>query len=247
MNKLPTVFNGFTIFCKIDLCCAYNLLRIKERDENLTAFRIKYGGYEYLVMPFGLTNAPASFQNLVNDIFGDFLDIVILVYLDDMMVFSSSEEEHVKHVASFLQRLRENNFFAKASNQVNNSGKHPIEFDSHNLLPAELNYEINHKDLLGIIWALKHWRAFLLSLSDSFEVLTDHSSLQYVMSSKVLNFCQAHWAEFLAEFNLTITYCQGRLATLPDALSPWDNIYPERRVDFISKNPKRFPSISQAR
>ncbi|MBW0546145.1 hypothetical protein O181_085860, partial [Austropuccinia psidii MF-1] len=61
--------------------------------------------------------------------------------------------------------------------QVNDSGKHPIEFDSRKLLPAELNYEIHDKELLGIIWALKHWRAFLLSLSDSFEVLTDHSSL----------------------------------------------------------------------
>ncbi|MBW0465271.1 hypothetical protein O181_004986 [Austropuccinia psidii MF-1] len=64
-------------------------------------------------MPFGLTNAPASFQNLVNDIFVDFLDIFVVVYLDDIMVFSSSEEEHVKHVASILQRLKDNNLFAK--------------------------------------------------------------------------------------------------------------------------------------
>ncbi|MBW0580610.1 hypothetical protein O181_120325 [Austropuccinia psidii MF-1] len=69
-------------------------------------------------MPFGLTNAPASFQNLVNDIFADFLDIFVVVYLDDIMVFSSSQEEHVKHVASVLQRLRDNNLFAKASKCV---------------------------------------------------------------------------------------------------------------------------------
>ncbi|MBW0586802.1 hypothetical protein O181_126517 [Austropuccinia psidii MF-1] len=66
------------------------------------------------------------------------------------------------------------------------SGKNPIEFDSHKLLPAVLNYEIHDKELLGIVWALKCWRAFLLSLPSSFEVLTNHSSLQYFMSSKIL-------------------------------------------------------------
>ncbi|MBW0547694.1 hypothetical protein O181_087409 [Austropuccinia psidii MF-1] len=107
--------------------------------------------------------------------------------------------------------------------QVNDSGKHPIAFDSCKLLPAELNYEIHDKELLGIVWALKRWRAFLLSLSHSFEVLTDHSSLQYSMSSKVLTF--------------------RRLATLPDALSRWDNMYPQRGVDIISKNPQNFHKV----
>ncbi|MBW0562711.1 hypothetical protein O181_102426 [Austropuccinia psidii MF-1] len=118
MNQLLTVFNGSTIFSKRDLHGAYNLLRIKEGDEHLTSFKIKYGSYVYLVIPFGVTNAPASFQNSVNDIFSDFLDIVFVVYLDDIMVFSSSEEEHVKYVASVLQRLRDNNLFSKASKCV---------------------------------------------------------------------------------------------------------------------------------
>ncbi|MBW0565368.1 hypothetical protein O181_105083, partial [Austropuccinia psidii MF-1] len=127
--------------------------------------------------------------------------------------------------------------------QLNDSGNHPIAFDSFKLLPSELNYEIHDKELLGIFWALKHWRAFLLSLSNPFEVLTDHSSLQYFMSSKVLTFCQAHWAEFLSEFHFTITYRPGKLATLPDALSHRDNMYPERGVDFISKNPHNFHQV----
>ncbi|MBW0583233.1 hypothetical protein O181_122948, partial [Austropuccinia psidii MF-1] len=114
MNQLLTIFNGATIFSKIDLCGAYNLLRIKEGDKQLTAFRTKYGSYEYLVMTFGFTNAPASFQNLVNDIFADLLDIFVVVYLDDIMVFYSSQEEYFKHVASVFKRLRDNNLFAKA-------------------------------------------------------------------------------------------------------------------------------------
>ncbi|MBW0576332.1 hypothetical protein O181_116047, partial [Austropuccinia psidii MF-1] len=106
-------------------------------------------------------------------------------------------------------------------------------------IPAELNYEIHYKELLGIVWALKHWRAFLLSLSSPFEVLTDYSSLKYFMSSKVLTWCQARWAEF----HFSITYCPGRLATLPDALSRWDNIYPDEGEDFISKNPMNFQQL----
>ncbi|MBW0503442.1 hypothetical protein O181_043157 [Austropuccinia psidii MF-1] len=127
--------------------------------------------------------------------------------------------------------------------QVNDSGKNPIAFYSCKLLPAELNYEIHDKELLGIVWTFKRWRAFLLSLSNPFEVLKDHSSLQYFMSSKVLTHHQAHWAEFLSEFHFTITYCPGRLSTLPDALSFWGNMYPERGVDLIRKNTHNFHQV----
>ncbi|MBW0484999.1 hypothetical protein O181_024714 [Austropuccinia psidii MF-1] len=75
INQLLTIFNDSTIFSKIDLCGAYNVVRIKEGDEHLTSLKTKYGSYNYLVMPFDLNNAPASFQNLVNDIFEDLLDI----------------------------------------------------------------------------------------------------------------------------------------------------------------------------
>ncbi|MBW0581966.1 hypothetical protein O181_121681 [Austropuccinia psidii MF-1] len=127
--------------------------------------------------------------------------------------------------------------------QVSDSGKHPIAFNRHKLIPAELNYEIHDKELLGRVWALKLWRAFLLSLSLSFEVLTDHSSLQYFMYSKVLTCCQACWAEFLSEFHFSITYLPGHLATLPDALSRREDAYLYRGEDFISKNPMKFQQL----
>ncbi|MBW0577576.1 hypothetical protein O181_117291 [Austropuccinia psidii MF-1] len=127
--------------------------------------------------------------------------------------------------------------------QISDSGKHSIAFDSRKLLPAELNYEIHDKELLGIVWALKRWRAFLLSLSSSFEVLTNHSSLQYFMSPKIITRRQARWAELVSEFHFSITYCPDRLATLPDALSHWDDFYPERGEDFISKNPMNYQKI----
>ncbi|MBW0583775.1 hypothetical protein O181_123490, partial [Austropuccinia psidii MF-1] len=127
--------------------------------------------------------------------------------------------------------------------QISDSEKHPIAFDSLKIFPAELNYEIHEKEFLGIVWALKHWRAFLLSLSSSFEVLTNHSSLQYFMSSKILTHLQARWAEFFSEFHFSITYRPGRLATLPDSLSLRDNVYPQRGEDFISKNPMNYQRI----
>ncbi|MBW0488548.1 hypothetical protein O181_028263 [Austropuccinia psidii MF-1] len=102
---------------------------------------------------------------------------------------------------------------------------------------------MHDKELLGIVWALKRWRAFLLSLSSPFKVLTNHSSLQYFMSSKVLTCCQARWAEFLSEFHFSITYRPGRLATLLDALSHWDSVYLERGEDFIRKNPMSFQQL----
>ncbi|MBW0488162.1 hypothetical protein O181_027877 [Austropuccinia psidii MF-1] len=127
--------------------------------------------------------------------------------------------------------------------QVSDSGKHSISFNSHNPIPATLNYNVHSKELLGIVWALKLWRAFLLSLSSPFEVLTNHSSPQYFMSSKVLTCPQAHWGEFLSEFHFSFPYLPGCLANLQDGLSRCNKVYPERGEDFISKNPMDFQQL----
>ncbi|MBW0546573.1 hypothetical protein O181_086288 [Austropuccinia psidii MF-1] len=108
------------------------------------------------------------------------------------------------------------------------------------LLAEEFSYEINAKELLGIVWAPKGQRALLLSLSSSFEVLTNHTSLQYFMSSKIITCRRACWAEFLSGFYFTITYFPRNLEILPHSLSHQDNIYPERGEDFISKNPMNY-------
>eukprot|EP00066_Takifugu_rubripes_P011978 XP_011601244.1 PREDICTED: uncharacterized protein LOC105416325 [Takifugu rubripes] len=102
------------VFSKLDLRSAYHLVRIREGDEWKTAFNTPLGHFEYLVMPFGLTNAPAVFQALINDVLRDMLNKFIFVYLDDILIFSESEEEHVQHVRLVLQRLMENRLFVKA-------------------------------------------------------------------------------------------------------------------------------------
>src|ERR1700719_405650 len=95
------------IYSKIDLCVGYNNVRIAEGDEWKTTFRISYGAFEYLVMPFGLTNAPATFQRFMNDIFADMVDSFVVVYLDDILLYSDKITEHEGHVARVLQRLRD--------------------------------------------------------------------------------------------------------------------------------------------
>jgi hypothetical protein len=101
------------IYTKIDLRGAYNLVRIKEGDEWKTAFRTRYGHFEYNVMPFGLTNAPAIFQHLMNDIFREYLDRFVVCYLDDILIYSKNIEEHEEHVKMVLQKLREKGLYAK--------------------------------------------------------------------------------------------------------------------------------------
>ncbi|CEL61535.1 Retrotransposable element Tf2 155 kDa protein type 1 OS=Schizosaccharomyces pombe (strain 972 / ATCC 24843) GN=Tf2-1 PE=4 SV=1 [Rhizoctonia solani AG-1 IB] len=101
------------IFTKLDLQWGYNNVRIKEGDEWKTAFKTKYRLFEYLVMPFGLTNAPAAFQRFMNNLFRNLLDITMVVYLDDILIFSKDPAEHSNHVREVLQRLARNQLFCK--------------------------------------------------------------------------------------------------------------------------------------
>ncbi len=109
---------GAGFFTKLDLRNAYHLVRIREGDEWKTAFNTPRGHFEYRVLPFGLSNAPAVFQALVNDVLRDMLNQFIYVYLDDILIFSHSLQEHVQHVRRVLQRLLENGLYVKAEKCV---------------------------------------------------------------------------------------------------------------------------------
>ena len=102
-----------TIFSKIDLRSAYHQLRIKRGDEWKTAFRTKYGLYEYTVLPFGLANAPAYFQKFMDKLFKDMIGKFVVIYLDDFLIYSKDPETHREHIKAVLERLRENNLYAK--------------------------------------------------------------------------------------------------------------------------------------
>jgi len=113
INDLIESFQGAKIFTRLDLRSAYNLIRVKEGHEYLTAFRTPLGHFEYLVMPFGLRNAPSVFQRFVQDIFSDIIGSFVQVYLDDIIIYSNNEKEHIKHVRIVLQLLNNNRLYAK--------------------------------------------------------------------------------------------------------------------------------------
>jgi hypothetical protein len=99
------------IYTKIDLRHAYHLVHIAEGDEWKTAFRTRYGSFEWNVMPFGLTNAPATFQRFMNDIFSNLLDISVVIYLDDILIYSDNMADHKKHVREVLWCLCANRLY----------------------------------------------------------------------------------------------------------------------------------------
>jgi hypothetical protein len=115
IDDLFDQFKDAKIFSKIDLRSGYHQVRIKDEDISKTAFRTRYGHYEFTVVPFGLSNAPIVFMFLMNGIFKEYLDKFVIVFLDEILVYFKSEEEHEKHLRMVLQVLREHNLYAKLS------------------------------------------------------------------------------------------------------------------------------------
>jgi hypothetical protein len=106
---------GARVFYKIDLRSGYHQLRIRSSDIAKIAFTTRYGLYEYTVMSFGLTNTPAYFMYLMNKVFMEYLDKFTVVFIDDILVYSRNEKEHEEHLRLILQKLRDNQLYAKFS------------------------------------------------------------------------------------------------------------------------------------
>ncbi|KAH0724825.1 hypothetical protein KY284_000690 [Solanum tuberosum] len=102
-------------FSKINLRSGYHQVRVKDKDIPKTAFRTRYGHIEFLVMSFGLTNIPAAFMHLMNRVFKPFLDVFVIIFIDDILVYSRSEDDHANHLLEVLQILRDRKLYAKFS------------------------------------------------------------------------------------------------------------------------------------
>lgn len=175
---------GCTVFTKIDLQHAFNLVRIREGDEWKTAFRTRYGLFEYLVMPFGLSNAPSAFQALINDVLRDLLDIHVVVYLDDILIFSKNQSDHEAVVLDVLQRLRDAKLFASLDKcEFNKSSVEFLGFilssDGISMAPDKLSTiadwptPSNPTDIQSFMGFVNFYRRFIPRLSVIAAPLTD--------------------------------------------------------------------------
>ena len=115
IDDLFDQLRGVRVYSKIDLRTGYHQLRVKEADILKTTFRTRYGHFEFMVMPFGLTNVPAAFMDLMHMVFQPYMDQFFMVFVDDILIYSESEEEHEDHLRVILQLLRDHPLYAKFS------------------------------------------------------------------------------------------------------------------------------------
>ena len=115
IDDLFDQLRGARVYSKIDLRTGYHQLRVREVDIPKTAFRTRYGHFEFTMMPFGLTNAPTAFMDLMNRVFQPYLDQFVVVFVDDILIYSQSKVEHEDHLRIVLQLLRDHQLYAKFS------------------------------------------------------------------------------------------------------------------------------------
>ncbi|GJU80869.1 putative reverse transcriptase domain-containing protein [Tanacetum coccineum] len=115
IDDLFDQLQGSRVYSKIDLMSGYHQLRVREEDIPKTSFRTRYGHYEFQVMPFGLTNAPAVFKDLMNRVCKPYLDNFMIIFIDDLLIYSKNKKEHEGYLNLILKLLKEEKLFAKFS------------------------------------------------------------------------------------------------------------------------------------
>ncbi|KAH0674527.1 hypothetical protein KY290_024941 [Solanum tuberosum] len=204
-NKYPLLriddlfdqLQGATSFSRINLRSSYHQLRVRECDIPKTTFRTRYGHYAFLVMSFGLTNASASFMDLMNRVFKSYLDMFVIVFIDDILIYSRNEEDHASHLRIVLQTLKDRELYAKFSKcefwleyveflghivssdgirvdtQKIENGK-VFAYASRQLKVHEKNYPTHDLELVAIVFALKIWRHYIYGVH--VDVFTNNKS-----------------------------------------------------------------------
>ncbi|RVW18327.1 Transposon Ty3-G Gag-Pol polyprotein [Vitis vinifera] len=185
-----------------------SILFVKKKDGSL-----RYGHYEFVVMPFGLTNAPAAFMDMMNRIYRPYLDHFVVLFVDDILIYSKSREEHSHHLHMALQTLREHQLYAKL--EKCDFWLQEIQFLGQMVTQEGISMDPTKVEVVT------NWER----PKNVFEVFSDHKSLKYIFSQKDLNARQRRWMEILEDFNFTLQYHIGKANVVADA--------PSRKVQCV--------------
>ncbi|GJY97751.1 putative reverse transcriptase domain-containing protein [Tanacetum coccineum] len=198
---------GLSVYLKIDLISGYHQLRVREEDIPKTAFRTHYGHYEFQVMPFGLTDVSTIFIDLMNRVCKPYLDKFVIIFIDDILIYSKNQQEHEEHLKSILEFLKKEEFapilalpegtedfivYYDASHKglgaVLMQREKVKDYSSRQPKIHEKNYTTHDLELGAVVFALKIWRHYLYGTKCT--VFTDHKSLQHILDQKELNMRQ---------------------------------------------------------
>ena len=224
VDELFDRLQGARYFSKIDLRSGYHQIRIAPEDVPKTAFRTRYGHYEFLVLPFGLTNAPATFMHLMHQALRPLLDECALVFLDDILIYSKTLEDHQRHVRRVLDALREQKLYAKESKCE--FFKHEVEFLGHNVGRDGVRM------MEDKVQAIREWptprsvrdvRAFLGTAGYYRKFIRDFSAIAAPLSELTKDSVKFEWAapHESAFVRLKAAIAQGPVLILPDPSLPF--------------------------
>ncbi|GJY81227.1 putative reverse transcriptase domain-containing protein [Tanacetum coccineum] len=216
IDDLFDQLQGARYFSKIDLRSGYHQLRVHKDDIPKTAFRTRYRHFEFTVMPFGLTNAPAVFMDLMNRVCKPYLDKFVIIFIDDILVYSKSKDEHEVHLRLVLELLKKEELYAKFS---------------------KCEFWLQEVKFLDVTWSpewysngqvdLRRLRCIIHYLHGVKSVIyTDHKSLQHIFNQKELNMRQRRWIELFSDYECEIRYHLGKVNVVADALSRKERVKP---------------------
>nr|GEW45297.1 hypothetical protein [Tanacetum cinerariifolium] len=240
------------IFYKIDLRSGYHQLRVHEDDILKTAFRTRYGHFEFSVMPFDLTNALAVFMDLMNRVCRPYLDKFVIVFIDDILIYSKTQEEHVKHLRLVLRLLKKEKLYAKFSKcefwiremqflwHVINGEEQELAFQTLKdklcnapvlALPDGPEDFVVYCDVSGIglgCVLMQRGKVIAYASRTKSVIYTDHKSLHHMLSQKELNMRQRRWIGLFSDYDYEIHYHPGKANVVADALSRKERVKPKR-------------------